>query len=117
MNLIRTGIRIGIRVGSNSVDFGRMDRPPCQSHRAASGSELGLIKRNEGLLLAFGELSGFCRKHVKTTRRNLTVNRHHLQQAKDADRLGPKGTWSAQGLKLSLSWTNDHRRIERTFPT
>ena len=24
---------------------------------------------------------------------------------------------SVQGLKLSLSWTNDHRRIERTFPT
>jgi Thiamine pyrophosphate enzyme, C-terminal TPP binding domain len=39
-----------------------------------------------------------------------------LQQAKDADRLGPKGTWSVQGLKPSLSWTNDHRRRERTFP-
>ena len=47
----------------------------------------------------------------------LSVNRRHLQQAKDADRLEPKGTWSAQGLKLSLSWTNDHRRRERTFPT
>ena len=46
----------------------------------------------------------------------LSVNRRHLQQAKDADRLGPKGTWSAQGLKPSLSWTNDHRRIERTSP-
>ncbi len=47
----------------------------------------------------------------------LSVNRRQLQQAKDADRLEPKGTWSVQGLKLSLSWTNDHRRIERTFPT
>jgi hypothetical protein len=47
----------------------------------------------------------------------LSVNRRHLQQAKDADRLEPKGTWSAQGLTLSLSWTNGHRRIERTFPT
>jgi hypothetical protein len=47
----------------------------------------------------------------------LSVNRRHSQQAKDADRLGPKGTWSAQGLKTSLSWTNDHRRIERTFST
>jgi hypothetical protein len=47
----------------------------------------------------------------------LSVNRRQLQQAKDADRLGLKGIWSAQGLKPSLSWTNDHRRIERTFPT
>ena len=47
----------------------------------------------------------------------LSVNRRHLQQAKDADRLEPKGTWSVQGLTLSLSWTNDHRRIKRTFPT
>ena len=47
----------------------------------------------------------------------LSMNRRHLQQAKDADRLGPKGTWSAQGLTLSLSWTNDHRRIEGTFST
>lgn len=47
----------------------------------------------------------------------LSMNRRHLQQAKDADRLEPKGRWSAQGLTLSLSWTNDHRRIERTFPT
>jgi len=47
----------------------------------------------------------------------LSVNRRQLQQAKDADRLEPKGTWSEQGLMLSLSWTNDHRRIERTFPT
>jgi hypothetical protein len=47
----------------------------------------------------------------------LSANRRQLQQAKDADRLEPKGIWWAQGLKLSLSWTNDHRRIERTFPT
>src|SRR5262249_4374482 len=47
----------------------------------------------------------------------LSANRRHSQQAKDADRLGPKGTWSVQGLKTSLSWTNDHRRIERTFAT
>jgi hypothetical protein len=47
----------------------------------------------------------------------LSVNRRQLQQAKDADRLEPKGTWSAQGLKPSLWWTNDHRRIERAFPT
>ena len=47
----------------------------------------------------------------------LSANRRHSQQAKDADRLGPKGTWSVQGLKTSLSWTNDHRRIERTSPT
>jgi hypothetical protein len=47
----------------------------------------------------------------------LSVNRRQLQQAKDVDRLEPKGTWSVQGLKLSLSWTNDHRRIERAFPT
>src|SRR5215813_2626435 len=47
----------------------------------------------------------------------LSANRRHSQQAKDADRLEPKGTWSVQGLKTSLSWTNDHRRIERTFPT
>jgi hypothetical protein len=47
----------------------------------------------------------------------LSDNRRHSQQAKDADRLGPKGIWSAQGLTLSLSWTNDHRRRERTFPT
>src|SRR5262249_60225026 len=47
----------------------------------------------------------------------LSVNRRQLQQAKDADRLGPKGAWSVQGLKPSLSWTNDHRRRERTFPT
>jgi len=47
----------------------------------------------------------------------LSVNRRQFQQAKDADRLEPKGTWSAQGLKLSLSWTNDHRRIERAFST
>jgi len=33
----------------------------------------------------------------------LSVNRRHLQQAKDADRLEPKGTWSAQGLTLSLT--------------
>src|SRR5262245_46585758 len=47
----------------------------------------------------------------------LSANRRHSQQAKDADRLGPKGTWSVQGLKTSLSWTNDHRRIERAFST
>src|SRR5262245_56992384 len=47
----------------------------------------------------------------------LSANRRHSQQAKDADRLGPKGTWSVLGLKTSLSWTNDHRRIERTFST
>ena len=47
----------------------------------------------------------------------LSVNRRQLQQAKDADRLGPKGAWSVQGLKPSLSWTNDHRRRERAFPT
>src|SRR5262245_5252254 len=47
----------------------------------------------------------------------LSANRRQLQQAKDADRLEPKGTWSVQGLMHSLSWTNDHRRIERTFPT
>ena len=47
----------------------------------------------------------------------LSANRRQLQQAKDADRLEPKGIWSVQGLTLSLSWTNDHRRIERTFPT
>jgi hypothetical protein len=47
----------------------------------------------------------------------LSANRRQLQQAKDADRLEPKGTWSVQGLKLSLSWTNDRRRIERTSPT
>jgi hypothetical protein len=47
----------------------------------------------------------------------LSANRRQLQQAKDADRLEPKGTWSVQGLKLSLSWTYGHRRIERTFPT
>ena len=47
----------------------------------------------------------------------LSVNRRHSQQAKDADRLEPKGTWSVQGLKLSLSRTNDHRRRERAFPT
>ena len=47
----------------------------------------------------------------------LSANRRHLQQAKDADRLEPKGKWSVQGLKPSLSWTNDHRRIERAFPT
>jgi len=47
----------------------------------------------------------------------LSVNRRLLQQAKDADRLGPKGAWSVQGLKPSLSWTNDHRRRERAFPT
>ncbi len=28
----------------------------------------------------------------------LSVNRRHLQQAKDADRLEPKGTWSVQGV-------------------
>jgi hypothetical protein len=47
----------------------------------------------------------------------LSANRRHSQQAKDADRLEPKGTWSVQGLTLSLSWTNDHRRIERAFST
>jgi hypothetical protein len=47
----------------------------------------------------------------------LSANRRQLQQAKDADRLEPKGIWSVQGLTLSLSWTNDHRRIERTFST
>src|SRR5262249_62064725 len=47
----------------------------------------------------------------------LSANRRQLQQAKDADRLEPKGTWSVQGLKLSLSWTYGHRRLERTFPT
>jgi hypothetical protein len=47
----------------------------------------------------------------------LSANRRQFQQAKDADRLEPKGTWSVQGLNLSLSWTNDHRRIERAFPT
>src|SRR5262249_12948458 len=47
----------------------------------------------------------------------LSANRRQLQQAKDADRLEPKGTWPVQGLKLSLSWTYGHRRIERTFPT
>ena len=47
----------------------------------------------------------------------LSDNRRHSQQAKDADRLEPKGAWSVQGLKPSLSWTNDHRRIERIFPT
>ena len=47
----------------------------------------------------------------------LSVNRRHSQQAKDADRLGPKGTWSVQGLKTFLSWTTDHRRIERAFST
>jgi hypothetical protein len=50
-------------------------------------------------------------------KRELSMNRRHLQQAKDADRLEPKGTWSVQGLKHSLSWTNDHRRIERAYPT
>src|SRR5262245_48371957 len=39
----------------------------------------------------------------------LSVNRRHLQEAKDADRLEPKDTWFVLGLKLSLSWTNDHR--------
>src|SRR5215510_10472096 len=47
----------------------------------------------------------------------LSLNRRHSQQAKDADRLGPNGARSAQGLKTSLSWTNDRRRIERTSPT
>jgi hypothetical protein len=47
----------------------------------------------------------------------LSANRRHSQQAKDADRLEPKGTWSVQGLKTSLSWTHDRRRIERTSPT
>jgi hypothetical protein len=47
----------------------------------------------------------------------LSMNRRQLQQAKDADRLEPKGIWSEQGLTHSLSWTKDHRRIERTFPT
>src|SRR5262245_61128944 len=47
----------------------------------------------------------------------LSVNRRHSQQAKDADRLGPNGARSAQGLKTSLSWINDRRRIERTSPT
>jgi hypothetical protein len=46
----------------------------------------------------------------------LSENRRQLQQAKDADRLEPKGIWSAQGLTHSLSWTNGHRRIERAFP-
>jgi hypothetical protein len=46
----------------------------------------------------------------------LSVNRRQLQQAKDADRLEPKGAWSVQGRKLFLSWTNDHRRIEWTSP-
>jgi hypothetical protein len=31
--------------------------------------------------------------------------------------LNQNGARSAQGLNPSLSWTNDRRRIERTFPT
>ncbi len=46
--------------------------------------------------------------------RGTVVNRN---KPKMLTGLNQNGARSVQGLKTSLSWTNDRRRIERTSPT